>query len=323
MTVVEEKHDILQAEKLLEPKAAIAVKNVLFATDFSETAESALPYATAICRRFGSTLHSAHVISEASTLFMTGGVDYVSVNTIYEDAYTDAKERLDQMALRLEGIPHRNHVRHGLLWKNLASIIAENKIDLIVVGTHGRTGLGKLVLGSVAENILRHAPCPVLTIGPKVFGRDKLPAFPRGGRDLSPLELDLRQIVFATNLASNAGPSAQAAAALAEEFHARLTLLHVMEDYTKLGCRPGPIEDGVRCLRALVPLNANLKYTPETVLEFGIPSDRILEVAVERESDLIVLGARAAREAGTTHLPWTTAHYVIANAHCPVLTIRE
>jgi nucleotide-binding universal stress UspA family protein len=323
MTVLEEKHHILQEKKSLELKSAIAVKNVLFATDFSETAEAALPYAMAICRRFGSTLHSVHVLSETSTLFMTGGVDYVSASTIYEDAYTDAKERLDQMALRLDGILHRNHVRHGLLWKNLAAVIAENKIDLIVVGTHGRTGLGKLVLGSVAENILRHAPCPVLTIGPKVFGRAKLPAFPRGGRDLVPLELDLRQIVFATNLSTKSAPSAQAAVSIAEEFHARLSLLHVMEDYTQLGRRPGPIEDGMRRLRALLPLNSNLKSTPETVLEFGLPSDRILQVAVEREADLIVLGARTATEVGTTHLPWTTAHHVIANAHCPVLTIRE
>jgi nucleotide-binding universal stress UspA family protein len=277
----------------------------------------------AICRRFGSTLHAVHVVSEASTLLMTGGVDYVSANTIYEDSYADAKERLDQMALRLEGIPHRNHVRHGFFWKNLAEVIAENKIDLIVVGTHGRTGLGKLVLGSVAENVLRHAPCPVLTIGPRVFGRAKLPAFPRGSCDLAPLELDLRQIVFATNLSTKSAPSAQAAVSLAEEFHARLSLLHVMEDYTQLGRRPGPIEDGVRRLHALLPLNSSLKYTPETVLESGLPSDRILEVAVEREADLIVLGARTTMEVDTTRLPWTTAHHVIANAHCPVLTIRE
>jgi nucleotide-binding universal stress UspA family protein len=322
MTLLEQKHDILLEEKSPEQKSAISVKNVLFATNFSETAEAALPYAMAICRRFGSTLHSVHVLSETSALFMTGGVDYVSVSTIYEDAYTDAKERLDQMALRLEGIPHRNHVRHGFLWKNLAAIIAENKIDLIVVGTHGRTGLGKFVLGSVAEDILRHAPCPVLTIGPKVLGRAKLPAFPRHGRDLAPLELDLRQIVFASNLSENSTLTAKAAVSLAEEFHARLTLLHVMEDYTQLGRRPGPIEEGVRRLRALIPGYANLKCTPETVLEFGFPSARILEVAAERESDLIVLGARAAAEVGTTRLPWTTAHHVIANAHCPVLTIR-
>jgi len=301
---------------------AMALTNVLFATDFSATSDAALPYATAICRHFGSTLHAAHVLSDASLLMMTGGVDYVSMSTIYEDAHTEAKEKLDQVSARVEGIPHRNHVRHGQVWKNLAAIIEENKIDLIVVGTHGRTGLGKLLLGSVAEDILRHAPGPVLTVGPKVSGRNKLPAFQDKGRDLAPVELDLRQIVFATNFAQNSARVAQAAVSLAEEFRARLTLMHVIEDYTQLGSRPGPMEDGVRRLHDLVPINASLQYAPETVLEFGSAPERILKIASERESDLIVLGARTSAEVGTTHLPWSTAHHVIAHAHCPVLTIR-
>jgi nucleotide-binding universal stress UspA family protein len=320
MTPVEEKCDARVEQK---SSAAISVKNVLFATDFSATSESALPYATAICRHFGSTLHAAHVLSEASLLYMTGGVDYVSVSSIYEDAHTEAKEKLDQMAVRLEGIPHRNYVRRGQVWKNLAGIIDANGIDLIVVGTHGRTGLGKLLLGSVAEDILRHAPCPVLTVGPKVSGRAKLPALQSKGRNLAPLELELRQIVFATNFAQNATRVAQTAVSLAQEFRARLTLMHVMEDYTQLGRRPGPMEEGVRHLRDLIPIDATLAYAPETVLDYGIPPQRILEVAAEREADLIVLGARAAGVVGTTHLPWTTAHYVIANAQCPVLTMRE
>jgi nucleotide-binding universal stress UspA family protein len=301
---------------------ALALKNVLFATDFSATSDAALPYATAICRRFGSTLHAAHVLSDATLLMMTGGVDYVSMSTIYEDANTEAREKLDLICGRCEGIPHSNYVRHGQVWKNLAVIIEENDIDLIVVGTHGRTGLGKLLLGSVAEDILRHAACPVLTVGPKVSGRNKLPAFQDKGRDLAPVELDLRQIVFATNFAQSSALIAQTAVSLAEEFRARLTLVHVIEDYTQLGSRPGPIEDGVRRLQDLIPENAALQYTPETVLEFGSVPERILKIAAERESDLVVLGARAAAEVGTTHLPWSTAHHVIANAHCPVLTIR-
>ena len=75
MTVLEEEIHVLQQEKSPEQESAIAVQNVLFATDFSETAEAALPYAIAICRRFGSTLPAVHVVSEASTLLMTGGVD--------------------------------------------------------------------------------------------------------------------------------------------------------------------------------------------------------------------------------------------------------
>ena len=303
--------------------SALAVRNVLFATDFSDASEAALPYATAICRRFGATLHTAHVLSDASLLLVTGGVDYVSMGTIYEDAQSEAKEKLDRLATRFEGIPHRNYVRHGQVWKNLESIIEEGDIDLIVVGTHGRGGLGKLLLGSVAENILRHASCPVLTVGPKVSGRAKLPAFPDEGRDLAPPDLDLRQIVLATNFAPSAQRIADEAIALATEFGARLTAVHVLEDYTELGSRPNPIDESIQRLQELLPSDSGLPYLPEPVIEFGSAAERILKVASDREADMIVLGARSAGEVGGTHLPWSSAHHVIAKAHCPVLTIRE
>jgi nucleotide-binding universal stress UspA family protein len=319
MTLVEERGSTL-VEKT---STAISLKNILFATDFSSTSEAALPYATAICRRFGSTLHIAHVISDASLLLMTGGVDYVSMGTIYEDAHTEAKEKIEQIAARFEGISHRTYVRHGQVWKNLAGILEENEIDLIVLGTHGRTGLGKLLLGSVAEDILRHARCPVLTVGPKVEGRAKLPALQSKGRELAPVELELRQILYATNFTPDSLAVAPVAVKLAGEFQARLSLIHVIEDYTQLGAKPGPIEEGVRRLQELVPKDADLQYTPETILEFGEPARRILQTACERDTDLIVLGARPVEElVGTTHLPWSTAHQVLANAKCPVLTVR-
>lgn len=327
MALVEVKLDVeakTNEASLRNPRnpSTISLKNILYATDFSAAADAALPYAGALCRRFGSTLHLAHVLSDASLLMMTGGVDYVSMSTIYEDTHTEAKEKLDQVSDRLAEIPHHSYIRHGQVWKNLSELIEEHSINLIVVGTHGRTGLGKLLLGSVAEDILRHAPCPVLTVGPRVSGGGKLPAWQNHSRDLAPVDLDLRQIVFATNFARNAALVGQAAASLADEFRARLTLLHVLEDYTRLGTRPGPMEDGVRRLQELVPEDAELQYVPETVLEFGPIPEQILKVAEQREADLIVLGARAAADVGTTHLPWSTAHHVIARAHCPVLTIR-
>jgi len=303
--------------------SALRVKNVLFATDFSATSEAAMPYATAICRHFGSTLHVVHVLSDTNLLMMSGGVDYVSMGTLYEDAHTEAKEKLDQLAECFQGIPHKSHVRHGQVWKNLELIIEENRVDLIVVGTHGRSGLGKLLLGSVAEDILRHASCPVLTVGPKVGGRAKLPAFEKRGRDLAPVELELRHIVFATNFGENAAHIATEAVALSEEFHSRLTLMHVLENYTQLGSQPGPIEDSLKRLQQIVPKEAALQYQPETVLEFGSTPERILKVASEREADMIVLGARSSADVGSTHLPWSSAHHVIAQARCPVLTIRE
>jgi len=320
MTLVEEDKTTL-LEKKAPAAIAVKVKNVLFATDFSATSESALPYALAICRRFGSTLHAVHVLSDANVLMMTGGVDYVSMGTIYEDAHTEAKEKLERMATLFEGIPFRIYVRHGQVWVNLAGIVEENKVDLIVVGTHGRTGFGKLLLGSVAEDILRHAPCPVLTVGPKVSGRAKLPAL--RGKDLAPLELELRRIVYATNFGPNSPADAALAASLAKEFRARLVLIHVMQDFTGIGNRPGPIEEGLRRLKELIPEDADLPYAPETSLEFGDPARCIVQEANDREADLLVLGARSIHEmTGTTHLPWSTAHQVIAHATCPVLTVR-
>jgi len=299
--------------------AAISVKNVLYATDFSAISESALPYATAISRRFGSTLHVAHVLSDSSVLLMTGGVDYVSMGTLYEDAHSTAQEKIQQITTRLGGIPYRTYVRHGQVWANLSSIVAENAIDLIVVGSHGRTGLGKLLLGSVAENILRHSPCPVLTVGPRVAGRAKLQEFHGKGRELAPAELEMQHIVYATNLTPASLTVAPVAIALAKVFQSRLTLMHVIEDYADLEDRPGPIEGGVRQLQAIVPKDASLAYAPEIVMEFGSASECIVKAAAEREADLIVLGARPAD--GTTHLPWTTVHRVVANATCPVLTV--
>ena len=309
--------------KAAGPSSAVSVKNVLFATDFSASSEAALPYAAAICRRFGSTLHIVHVLSDASLLLVTGGVDYVSMGTIYEDAHTEAKEKLAEIATRLEGIPQRSYVRHGQVWRSLNGIIEDNQVDMIVVGTHGRTGLGKLLLGSVAEDILRHAPCPVLTVGPKVSGHARLPAFPARGHDLAPLELELQQIVLATNFAPSAAHIAQRSG------QTRRRILLAPHSFARdRGLRatrepPGPDGRGVRRLQALIPADAALQYPAETVLEFGSPAERILKVAAEREADMIVLGTRSAADIGSTHLPWSSAHHVIAQAHCPVLTIRE
>jgi len=317
MTVMECKQDRPETKK----PAAISVKNVLYATDFSSTSESALPYATAICRHFGSTLHVVHVLSDANLLFTSGGVDYVSPGMTYENARVMAQEKIQQVTSRLGEVPHRAYVRHGDVWMNLNNMVAENAIDMIVVGTHGRTGLGKLLLGSVAEDILRHASCPVLIVGPRVGGRAKLPEFPGGGTELAPVELELRHILYATNFAPVSLKVAPIAIGLAEEFESQLTLMHVIEDRTDMETRPEPLKDGAQELQALVPKDAALAYKPEVVMEFGPAWECIVNAAAEREADLIVLGARPADHA--THLPWSTVHHVVVHATCPVITVRR
>jgi nucleotide-binding universal stress UspA family protein len=95
--------------------------------------------------------------------------------------------------------------------------------------------------------------------------------------------------------------------------------MHVLEDYSNLEERPGPIEDGVRRLQAMVLKDAALAYVPEIVMEFGSPWQCIVNKGGECDADLIVSGAHPAD--GTSHLAWSTVHQVAAHASCPVLTV--
>jgi len=300
--------------------AALWVKNVLYATDFSPVSEAALPYAIAICRKFASTLHIAHIISDTGLLLMTGGVDYVSFGSLYEDTNTIAKEKIGAIVPRLGGIPFSTHLRHGRVWPQLKNILVHRKIDLIVVGTSGRGGMEKLLLGSVAENILRHAPCPVLTVGPEICSHARLLRCEAQGTALAPVDLELRHILCAAKLTPESQQVASIAIKMAQEFAARLTLMHVIEYSTKYDVRPTLIDDTRERLQALVTEDASLRYAPETVTQFGSAWHAIVNEAKQREADLIVLGARAAEHA--THTPWSTMHQVVAHASCPVLTVR-
>lgn len=310
---------------ILEQKPAIAVeiKNVLFATDFSDASEAALPYVAALSLRYGSTIHLAHILPDV-TLLRPGAPDPAVIGSIYEDAHSGAQEKMQRLADRLKGFPHATYVRHGETCEVLSEIIDEHNIDLVIAGTHGRTGLGKLVMGSVAEEILRQASCPVLTVGPKVIGT--IVPTPRRDRELPPAQIDVRQVLYATDFKQESVEAVSHAISLAREFRTRLTLLHVIEDYgDHLHERPGPIDSVLQRLQALVPEDAGLRYPPEILAQFGVPAESILQAASERDADLIVLGVRPANGhlAVATHFGRAVAHKIIVGAHCPVLTVRN
>jgi len=311
MNILEEKTD-----------TAVELKNVLFATDFSEVSEAALPYVTALSLRYGSTIHLAHVLPEV-TFLRPGAPDPAVMGSIYGDAHSDAQEKMQRIADRLKGFPHRTHLRHGKICEVLSEINSEQKIDLVIAGTHGRTGLGKLVMESVAEEILRVATCAVLTVGPKVVGA--VAPVSRRDRDLPPAQINIRQILYATDFKQESLEAVSHAVSLAREFRARLALLHVIEDFgDHLHERPGPIDGVLQKFQGLVSDDAGLRYPPEILAQFGSPAESILQAAAEREANLIVLGVRPANGhmGAATHLGRAVAHKVIVGATCPVLTVH-
>jgi Universal stress protein family len=141
----------------------------------------------------------------------------VTFESAYEAESRDALERMRKLAPELENTPHHLHVRRGETWDLLSGIITQEHIDLLVLGTHARTGIEKLVMGSVAERLLRRASCPVLTVGPKVAGRLK-EEFDETAKDIRPAEIDLKHIVPAVDFSPESLAAAPLAVSPAEEF---------------------------------------------------------------------------------------------------------
>ena len=215
---------------------------------------------------------------------------------------------MEQLEQDLSGIPHEIRSGKGDVWSELSAIVEKEHIDLIVAGTHGRSGVGKLLLGSVAEKIFRRAPCPVLTVGPAVSGEtDSI--------------VDLHEILFATDLSDASMAALPHAISLAQENYARLYILHTLD-----GPATPEEEDALKeRLRKIIPDDANLISQPKVFLEYGHPAERILAIAEELAIDLIVLGVRSAPVIfeAAAHLPVATAYKVVTQAICPVLTVRE
>lgn len=311
----------LLAEKL---ETGVAVKNILFATDFSAISETALPYVTALSLRYGSTIHIAHVLPPP-VLLRPGAPDPAVMGAIYEEVHSAAQEKMQHLAELLRGFSHKTYVRHGDVVDVLGEMIRDQKIDLLVLGTHGRTGLGRLIMGSVAEEIFRLADCPVFTVGPGVPATTQL-VQTRHKHNLSQPQIKLRQVLVPTDFEPHAAKTLKYAVSLAQEFRAKLALLHVIDGYGQgLHEHPGPIDIALHKLEALLPDRNELLYRPEFIVEFGTPAEQILHAAEEFEADLIVLGARAGEGnvRASTHFGNSTAHKVVVGAHCPVLTVRH
>jgi nucleotide-binding universal stress UspA family protein len=306
----------------IELKQSVTFKNILLATDFSEVSKKAVPYAAAIAKRFGSKIYLVHVIAPEARMPipiepMRPELDRDRLNAELE---MRAFLREDPLA----DIPHEVLLEQGPVWDTLSDLIQRDEIDLLVLSTHGRGGLKKVILGSAAEELFRLASCPVMTVGPAV------PAEPTGPKEF-------RRILFATDFGPASLNALPYAISLATDNQARLMLLHVVTPVPILDVGPYwyTVTDMVEQqktarvntldrLRKLVPPDVNLPSDPEFLVEFDFVPDSIVKIAGDAQADLIVMGVnQSAWARASAHLPWATAHEVVCHARCPVLTVRS
>jgi nucleotide-binding universal stress UspA family protein len=287
----------------------IAISNILYLTDFSQPSEAALPFAVSIAREYGAKIYAFHVLIPAVYTYTTPE----TTATAMEAQDDEAEANMQRVNAQLAGLPHESVIeRNSGVWPALEAAVKEFAIDLIVVGTHGRTGAKRLLMGSVSEEIFRRSHVPVLTIGP--WERHGVH---RGGR--------FHNVLFATDFSEESLAAAPYALSMAQENEARLTLLHVMEE-------PGAFDEATDDriskamfrLHEILPEEAQDWCRPDAVVRFGTAAEQILKLAEDRDADLIVLGVRGSKgvPGAATHIERVTAHQVVAHAPCPVLTVR-
>jgi nucleotide-binding universal stress UspA family protein len=297
------------------------INRILCPVDFSPFSAPALDHALRLARWFEARVEVLHVIPFLPMSMAGGGVpDPLEITAAMRD---QAKEALADMveAVLGEGVPIETKLLEGNPWRVILDEAAASAADLVVMGTHGRSGFEHLLLGSVTEKVLRRATCPVLTVGRLGPQQRKGPLF--------------RRILCAADLTQASDQTFEVALSLASENDARITLLHVIASL------PGEAEARFSLAsREIEPLRLSLasqarSHLQEAVpdaarrfcdvserVETGTPWSEILRVASEIEAELIVMGAHTRGAVGRM-LFGSTASQVVRRATCPVLIVRE
>ena len=306
----------------------IHIGRILCPIDFSDFSRRALDHAVAIAKWYESTVTLLHVYAIAPI------VAYAPGSSMPPHAPLSPHDREAWLGLirtfaRVEAgtsVPLEFQLLEGNATAEILARASELPADLIVMGTHGRSGFERLLLGSITEKVLRKAECPVLSVPAKVA--DVAPAPPAL----------FKRIVCAIDFSDCSMHALEYATSLAHEADARLTVVHVVELPPDVPQDAHELAgDGPRSLREYVALakedcRARLKEaisesmrtycTVGTVLAVGKPYQEILRVSEGQQADLLVIGIHG-RGPVDRLLFGSTAQHLVRQASCPVLTLRQ
>jgi nucleotide-binding universal stress UspA family protein len=282
---------------------AVTFEHILVPTDFSEVSQRALEYAKTLAKQGNSELLLVHVTPPLNLITPpeAAWIDESEIETMHQ-------VQLDQRSAALVSEGYRAHAISlaGSLYDELLSAIKQYKVDLIVLGTHGRKGVDRLLLGSDAEAMMRRAHCPVLCVGPAV-------------PDLQNEKWSLREVICATTFDPRSAEVAAYAHKLAAQYGAELVFFHVKSPGSQADVDWVSFEEA---FRHYVPEDSGKSSWLRTRLASTAPGASIVDLAKQRGSDLIVMGAHHASSMAT-HLPPGTAAKVLMESPCPVLTLLD
>jgi nucleotide-binding universal stress UspA family protein len=287
-------------------RVSVSLKNILFATDFSSASDRAASYAKALALNFRSAVEIVHVYDPSVvTTYVEAilGVPAKDRHQVVSDGLESLKQDFVAAGVETQTALPEGHRAHSAVLK----LAKEHDTDLIVAGTHSRWGLERLVIGSTAEDLIRNAACPVLTVGPHARQPEDGP-------------LVFRTIVYATDFSVEASKAAVYALSFAQDAGAHLYFCYVAAADTSADERKTLDAQFKANLKRMIPEQSYEWCTPETVVEHGDAAEGILELAERVHADLIVLGARNA-SFWLTHVEHGLTPDLLAEATCPVMTV--
>lgn len=279
---------------------SLAIRNIAIATDFSPWSDLAMQHALLIARWYGAALHILHTVRPSEFSFVPDLM--VQLNELAERDCQDLMRRL-HAGHKLDDVTHRLWNLYGEV-SAFGDFIRDQKIDLLVLGTRGRSGISKLILGSVAEEIFHCVSCPVLTVGPW----SRAAASP----------LVLKSVLFATDLSPQSTAALPYVFAAAKGWRTTVDVLHVCSSGSP-DCEPR-MESYRRRLDALAAHEPWLSIRYHAVP--GAPSPAVLNFASQTKQNLIVLGLDNHRSLYQGP-PLSHAYEIVRQARCPVLSVRS
>jgi nucleotide-binding universal stress UspA family protein len=296
----------------------VLLKRILCSTDFSDFSNHAIPYGIALAREFKAKLYVSHVIDLSSAAI-----------------YGEAVFALEEQQSRMTTYAHKEMTRlmgqESLDWEPLitvgnpaneiARLAADKQIDLAIAASHGRSGLKRLILGSVTERLMRTLPCPLWVV------RSPEPGFVTSASQA----IQLKRILVGCDFSPDSSLAFEYGLSLAQEFQAELHLAHVVEPplYDDL-IKPSESRESFRQrlrdtvqekLTSMVPEEARAWCNPVTALLAGQPDEELIKYGVVNDVDLIVLGVRGHSLVETLFVGSTTDR-VLRRAPCPVLSVQ-
>ena len=264
------------------------IKSILCPVDFSEFSVNAYEYAQSLAWHYKAKLFLQHVLYPLHGSFAAYGSNTESYEKGCRQLRADAEQKLQQFVRRHTRTQIRPQclVQDGSVTDLILSLAEAQAVNLIVMGTHGLRGVDRLMLGSVTERVLRRARCPVLAV--------RRPAHHVISSGHDPGAFHLNKILLCSDFSDHAHRASEYAVSMAKEYGAELTLLHVLEDVPGATDLQSATEKVAKQLEESIVPKTREGCIVKVMVEIGKPYQQIIQLALETQTDLVIMGARGA-----------------------------